>query len=87
MNRSLKVVLAVTIFAVGCGRAGQGPESPSPVSLIASGGSAAAGLIVIAIGEPVTLVLTVSVAVRDWMPAVVSVALKEWTPWSAAVKV
>ena len=46
MNRSLAVVLAVTIFAVGCGRAGQGPESPSPVSLIASGGSAAAGLIV-----------------------------------------
>jgi hypothetical protein len=45
MNRSLRVVLAVTLFAVGCGRAGQGPESPSPVSPIASGGSAA-GLIV-----------------------------------------
>ena len=45
MNRSLRVVLAVTLFASGCGRAGQGPESPSPVSPIASGGSAA-GLMV-----------------------------------------
>ena len=45
MNRSLRVALAVTLFAVGCGRAGQGPESPSPISPIASGGSAG-GLIV-----------------------------------------
>jgi len=49
MNRSLRVVLAVTFFTAGCGRAGQGPESPSPVSQtsqIAPGGSTAAGLVV-----------------------------------------
>jgi hypothetical protein len=46
MNRSLSVGLAVTLFAVGCGRAGQGPESPSAISPIAPGGSSSAGLVV-----------------------------------------
>ena len=35
---------------------------------------------------PVIVLVTVSVAVSDWLPAVLRVALRVWTPASAATK-
>ncbi len=36
---------------------------------------------------PVPVLLTVSVAVSDWLPAVIKVALKVCTPWSPLTNV
>jgi hypothetical protein len=48
---------------------------------------AAAGLTVMPRSLPVIVLVTVSVAVSERLPAVLRVALKVCTPWSAAVKV
>ena len=48
---------------------------------------AAAGLTVMPLWLPVIVLVTVSVAVSDCVPAVLRVALKLWTPASAAANV
>ena len=47
---------------------------------------AAAGLTAMPLWLPVIVLVTVSVAVSDWLPAVLRVALRVWTPASAATK-
>ena len=47
---------------------------------------AAAGLTVMPFWLPVIVLVTVSVAVSAWLPAVLRVALRVWTPASAATK-
>ena len=59
-----------------------GEEKPETTRLLA-----AAGLTVMPVCEPVIVLVTVSVAVRDWLPAVFSVALKVCWPASDAVEV
>ncbi len=48
---------------------------------------AATGLTLMPVCEPVIVLVLVSVAVSDWLPAVLSVTLKACTPASAVTKV